>query len=62
MLAETLLDALPMKLRAAAVLYYCEGLSVSEMAEAEGISEGAAKNRLFEAREKMRLCLKEKGE
>jgi RNA polymerase sigma-70 factor (ECF subfamily) len=61
LLAEELLDALPMKLRAAAVLYYCEGLSMEEIAMAEDISEGAAKNRLFQAREKMKQWLREKG-
>lgn len=49
--------ALTPKLRAAVVLYYFEGLSLDETAEALGINRGTAASRLHEARRRLRMQL-----
>lgn len=47
---EAALATLPPLLRAPLLLYACEGMSVAEVAEALGLSEGAVKMRLQRAR------------
>jgi RNA polymerase sigma-70 factor (ECF subfamily) len=56
---EKALDKISPTLRSVVVLYYYENLSVKEVAEIEGISENAVKNRLFHAREKLKKLLGE---
>ncbi len=56
---EKLLDRLTDKLRAVVVLFYYESLSVKEIAEVENISEAAVKNRLFQARDKIKQMITE---
>ncbi len=48
------IDGLPDSHRVVVVLYYLEGLSVSEVAYALGVPEGTVKSRLYYAREKLR--------
>lgn len=43
--------------RAAAVLYYGEGLTLAEIAAATGVPEGTAKSRLFHARRQLKAAL-----
>lgn len=50
--------ALPKQYRVAVHLYYYEGFSVKEVAQATGKSEQAVKNRLFRARALLRETLK----
>lgn len=52
------LERLPARQREAFALRYLEGLSVLEVAEALGVSEGAAKAHLWQAGQKMREWLK----
>lgn len=42
--------------RLAAQLYYVEGFTLAEIAEAQGVAEGTAKSRLFHARRKLRAA------
>ncbi len=51
---EEALRALPLDYRAPLLLYAHSGLSVAEIAQALGISQGAVKTRLFRARELFR--------
>ena len=48
---------LPPDQRLAAQLYFVEGFSLAEIAEAQGVAEGTAKSRLFHARRKLRAAL-----
>ncbi|MDT8280050.1 MAG: RNA polymerase sigma factor [Erythrobacter sp.] len=50
-------SALPPDQRFAAHLYFVEGLTLREIAEAAGIAEGTAKSRLFHARRKLKAAL-----
>jgi RNA polymerase sigma-70 factor (ECF subfamily) len=52
---------LPMAERTAIVLYYREGLTVSEAASAMGVSPGTVKTHLFRARAKIQADLRAKG-
>ena len=54
---DAAIAALPEKARAAFVLREVAGLSTSEVAQAEGCSEEAVRQRLFEARRKLRESL-----
>jgi RNA polymerase sigma-70 factor, ECF subfamily len=56
------LDALPEKLRIVIVLYYMEGLSVSDVSRALRISVGAVCSRLSRGRDQLRELLKEEIE
>jgi RNA polymerase sigma-70 factor (ECF subfamily) len=51
------LRALPKKQRLCAVLYYVEGLSTSEVAQAMGISQGSVSQHLNRARNALRVHL-----
>jgi len=51
------IDALPESHRVVVVLYYLEGLSVSEVGYAVGVPEGTVKSRLYYAREKLRQAI-----
>ncbi len=51
------LERLSPEHRAAAVLYFSEGLSLSEVARAVGVPEGTAKSRIFHARQKLKAAL-----
>ena len=55
-LAAALAD-LPRQQRAAVALYYLDGLSVAETAAALGLSDGAVKFHLHEARARLRTLL-----
>lgn len=48
-------------LQEAVTLYYDEGLSIKEVAEELGITEGAVKVRLYRARLLLNKCMKRKG-
>jgi RNA polymerase sigma-70 factor (ECF subfamily) len=50
-LLDRVLDAMPLELRTAFVLFELEGLSVSEIAELEGLPVGTASSRLRRARD-----------
>lgn len=52
-------SALPPDQRFAAHLYFVEGMTLREIAEAAGIAEGTAKSRLFHARRKLKVALGE---
>lgn len=52
-----LLDALPDKYRLPLVLTYLEGFSSKDLARALGVSEGAARFRLYRARKALRMEL-----
>jgi len=56
------IDGLPDSHRVVVILYYLEGLSVSEVAYALGVPEGTVKSRLYYAREKLRKAIAEQGE
>lgn len=49
--------ALPPDQRFAAHLYFVEGMTLREIADAAGIAEGTAKSRLFHARRKLKVAL-----
>ncbi|MEM7701851.1 MAG: RNA polymerase sigma factor [Pseudomonadota bacterium] len=51
--------ALPPDQRLAAHLHFVEGLTLSEIAEAQAIPTGTAKSRLFHARRKLKAALSE---
>jgi RNA polymerase sigma-70 factor (ECF subfamily) len=53
-LVEVTLQALRPEYRAPLLLYLHDGLAIAEVAEALGISEGAAKTRIYRAREMFR--------
>jgi RNA polymerase sigma-70 factor, ECF subfamily len=54
-----LLAELPLRQREALALHYVEGLSVAEVADAMGITEGAVKFHLHQGRERLRPILRE---
>ncbi len=56
------ISKLPRDLRTAIVLYYVEGFSVKEVASIEQTTESAIKNRLMNARSKLRTILQDKEE
>jgi RNA polymerase sigma-70 factor (ECF subfamily) len=56
------IDGLPDSHRVVVILYYLEGLSVSEVAYALGVPEGTIKSRLYYAREKLRKAIAEREE
>lgn len=56
------LAALPPDQRLAAQLFYVEGLTLAEIAEAQAVPEGTAKSRLFHARRKLKAALSEGDE
>ncbi len=58
---EKVLNSLSINLRTVVVLFYFDELSVKDIAEIENISENAVKNRLFQARDKIRTYLGEIG-
>jgi len=49
---------LPTEQRVAAHLYFVEGLTLREIAEAQSIPEGTAKSRIFNARKALKAALK----
>lgn len=51
------LAALPPDQRFAAQLFYIEGLTLAEIAEAQDVPQGTAKSRLFHARRKLKAAL-----
>lgn len=59
MTVNKVLDQLSVKLRTVVILFYYDMMSIKEIAEIEQISENAVKNRLFQAREKIRLYMEE---
>lgn len=59
---ERALAKLPEEYRLALMLYYFDGQSARTVAEAFGISEGAAQARLSRARKKLRKLLQAKGD
>lgn len=56
-----LLRELPEKYRVPAVLRYVGGYSLEEIAKALGLPMGTVKNRLFRAREKLKISLEEEA-
>lgn len=56
------LDALPQKLRTAAVLHYMEGYAVADIARVLRVPKGTVASRLHLARERLRALLKEEIE
>jgi RNA polymerase sigma-70 factor (ECF subfamily) len=56
------IDGLPDSHRVVVILYYLEGLSVSEVAYVLGVPEGTIKSRLYYAREKLRKAIAEQQE
>jgi RNA polymerase sigma-70 factor, ECF subfamily len=52
-----LLAALPKQQRAAAALFYVDGLSIAEIAVALGIAEGSVKSHLHDARRRLKPLL-----
>lgn len=54
--------ALPPDQRFAAHLHFVEGLTLSEIAEAQSIPTGTAKSRLFHARQKLKAALQDPSE
>jgi RNA polymerase sigma-70 factor (ECF subfamily) len=54
---DRLLAALPRQQRAAAALFYVEGLAVAEIATALDIAEGSVKSHLYDARQRLRPLL-----
>lgn len=55
------IDALPDSHRVVVILYYLQGLSVSDIAYVLGVPEGTVKSRLHYAREKLRKTMAERG-
>jgi RNA polymerase sigma-70 factor (ECF subfamily) len=53
------IDGLPDSHRVVIILYYLEGLSVSEVGYAVGVPEGTVKSRLYYAREKLKEAIAE---
>ena len=53
----TLLATLPRQQRVAVALYYVDGLSVAEVADAMGLAEGSVKSHLHDARRRLRAVL-----
>ena len=49
-----LLGSLPRQQRVAAALFYVDGLSIAEVADAMGIAEGSVKSHLYDARRALR--------
>ncbi len=60
-LLTTLLAALPRQQRLAVAFYYVDGLSVGETAATLGLSEGAVKYHLHQARERLRAHVSADG-
>lgn len=58
---ETAVQSLPEDMRAAVILFYFDGMSVSEISCATGDAPGAVKTRLCRARQKLRTLLGEGG-
>lgn len=56
------LVSLPPDQRFAAQLFYVEGLTLAEIAEAQGVPQGTAKSRLFHARRKLKAALSDRPE
>jgi RNA polymerase sigma-70 factor, ECF subfamily len=57
---EDVLDSLSEKLRSVTVMFYYDRLSIKEISEITGVSETAVKNRLYQAREKIKSYIEEK--
>ena len=55
------INNLPDSQRNVIILYYLEGLSVSEVAYALDIAEGTVKSRLFHARKKLKKAIMDRG-
>ena len=53
----TILDLLPEAQKRAVVLYYYNQLSISEIAEKEGVAKGTVKSRLHLARKKLQKAV-----
>ncbi len=58
----SLLKPLPGRQRTAMALFYLEGLSVDQVADAMGVSSGAVKYHLNQGRAKLRPMLEQRGE
>ena len=56
------LEELQEEQRAILEMYYLEGMSMHEVAQALSIPDGTAKSRLFHARHRLRECLEEEHE
>jgi RNA polymerase sigma-70 factor (ECF subfamily) len=56
-----MLEQLPRQQRTAVALYYVEGMSVAEVADAMGIADGSVKSHLHDARRRLRSVLEEHG-
>jgi RNA polymerase sigma-70 factor (ECF subfamily) len=54
-----LLEELPRQQRTAVALYYVEGLTVAEVAEAMGLAEGSVKSHLHDGRRRLREIVRE---
>lgn len=54
---RSLLESLPEKTRVITIMYYLEGMSVREVAQAIGVPEGTVKFRLHQARKALQLEL-----
>ena len=54
---DRLLATPPRQQRAAAALFYVDGLSVAEIATTLGIAEGSVKSHLYDARQRLRPLL-----
>ena len=57
-----MLDELPRQQRTAVALYYVDGLSVSEVADAMQLAEGSVKSHLHDARRKLRAVIDRGGD
>ena len=59
---QAILDELPRQQRTAVALYYVDGLSVSEVADAMQLAEGSVKSHLHDARRKLRAVIDRGGD
>ena len=59
---QAILDELPRQQRTAVALYYVDGLSVSEVADAMRLAEGSVKSHLHDARRKLRAVIDRGGD
>ena len=57
---KALIDNLPQEKRALLILFYVEGLSLSELAEVFAVPDGTIKSRLFTAREDLKIAYERK--
>lgn len=60
-MVDAALARIPVDQRSALILFHVEGLSLEEVAEAEGVAVGTVKSRLFRGRAAMADLLKDRG-